>query len=612
MNGAGHARIDRDVIDSTSSAATTAPYPRRIAEWVTRALPLVVPARRAPRGEETAPTVAMPRRTLLSGPLPDPSIDDEESLSSGDIVWSAPLSRPGAGRAPRSIAPAAAADPLVGMTVADRYRILEPIGRGGMGSVYKVEHTRIGKLLAMKLLSGELSSNPDAVRRFKREALTVSRLQCPNTVQVFDFGVSEGLTYLVMELVNGENLGRIARREGPMPSARMSRILIQLCTSLAEAHHKGIVHRDVKPENIMILTAADGTDVVKVLDFGLAKLRETEGINEVTCQGTIVGTPNYMAPEQIRGEEVDPRTDVYSVGALMYRLVTGQPPFSAESQMAVLGKHLYESPVPPAERAPELGIPLSISRAIMRALRKRPADRFQRIEDLRAVLVDDLRAAGSSSVESLLDPRRLRRMVRAAEPEGSGPRAIATRDDVDAYERRLRRTRYGAVGTAVAVAVAAAGAGAGLLVPRDAPAGGVEIEPNDTAAEATPLAVGQPMIGQIGKRIDATHGDRDFYAFDVPRAPGAADGKAVLRLRVSGVPSMALCAILYQRGFMDPLGQYCAGRPAKDVVVPSIPLDPGRYLIVVLQDLDGHGGPPPLIQESISDTYTVLVEPAAP
>jgi hypothetical protein len=133
----------------------------------------------------------------------------------------------------------------------------------------------------------------------------------------------------------------------------------------------------------------------------------------------------------------------------------------------------------------------------------------------------------------------------------------------------------------------------------------VEIEPNNTAAEATPLTIGQPMTGQIGRRLDATHGDRDFYAFEVPAQGG---GKAPLRLRVSATPSMALCAMLYAPGFADPIGQYCAGRPGKDVVVPSLGLDPGRYLIVVLQDLDGHGGPAPLVQESVSDTYTVLIE----
>src|SRR6185437_4727082 len=156
-------------------------------------------------------------------------------------------------------------DPLLGMIVADRYRIVEAIGRGGMGVVYKVQHVRIGKLLAMKVLAGEMSHHPEVVRRFKREALAVSKLQSPNTVQVFDFGVSEGLTYLVMELVSGNNLGSILRAEGPMPFARLGKLVIQVCSSLAEAHQKGIVHRDIKPENLMLLSAGDGTELCKVL-----------------------------------------------------------------------------------------------------------------------------------------------------------------------------------------------------------------------------------------------------------------------------------------------------------------------------------------------------------
>ena len=499
---------------------------------------------------------------------------------------------------PRASIPAA--DPLIGLVVAERYRIIEAIGRGGMGIVYKVEHVQIGKLLAMKLLRGELSRNPDVVRRFKREALTVSRLQSPNTVQVFDFGVSEGLTYLVMELVPGESLARILQSQGPMSSSRLGKIVIQMCSSLAEAHRKGIVHRDIKPDNVMLLSAEGGAEVVKVLDFGLAKLREAEGLNEITSSGVILGTPYYMAPEQIHGAEVDERTDVYSIGALMYRCLTGHHPFCGEA-MTVLSKHLNAAPIPPAERAPHLGIPLGMSRLVMRALSKDPDDRFQRVEDLQRLLVEAMRAAGSSSVEGLLDSARLRRLSLPAVP-------AATSDEVDAYERKLRRKRHGAVGLA-ALLVGAAAATA-LFLPHGGKLRGVESEPNDTAAEATTLPLGQKMTGQLGKRVDASHGDRDFYALDLPAsAPGA---KGFLGLRVSALPTMALCAILYKPGFADAVGQYCARSPGRDLFVPSIELEPGRYLLVVLQDLDSYGGAPPAIQESISDRYTLLAESTAP
>jgi hypothetical protein len=242
-----------------------------------------------------------------------------------------------------------------------------------------------------------------------------------------------------------------------------------------------------------------------------------------------------------------------------------------------------------------------MSRLVMRALSKSPEDRFQSASDLQSLLVEELRATGSASVESLLDSDRVRRL---AVPQ----RASATSDEVDAYERKLRRKRHGAVVlTALLLGAAAA---TGLFVPREAKFSGLELEPNDTAAQATPLPLGQAMVGQLGKRVDATHGDRDFYAFDLPAsAPGA---RGYLKLQVSSLPTMALCVLLYRPGFADAVAQSCAGRPGRDLFIPAMQLDPGRYLLVVLQDLDSYGGPPPQIQESISDTYTIVVESTAP
>ncbi|MEO7331104.1 MAG: serine/threonine-protein kinase, partial [Minicystis sp.] len=436
------------------------------------------------------------------------------------------------------------ADPLIGVVVADRYRIVELLGRGGMGIVYKVEHVRIGKLLAMKLLTGELSHSPDVVRRFKQEALTVSKLGSPNTVQVFDFGVAEGLTYLVMELVSGEDLGRTLRTVGPMPFARLGKIIIQACSSLAEAHQKGIVHRDIKPENIMILRGKDGMDVAKVLDFGLAKLREGEGLNDVTSQGAIVGTPYFMAPEQIRGDAVDARTDVYAIGALMYRALTGHYPFNGPTPMAVFTKHLTELPIPPIERAPEVGIPAGVNQLVLKALSKNAGERFQRVEELQAELVDEMRALGTSSVEDLLDSGQLRKLARVS--SGSATHSavqaaaeIATRDEVEAYERKLRRQRYGALGFAAIVALGALGGAAKLVMLETRVVfNGVEIEPNDSAKDATKVPLGTPVSGLLGKRLDPAHGDRDFYAVDIPARAGKLP---VIELKVSALPNFAMC-----------------------------------------------------------------------
>jgi serine/threonine-protein kinase len=297
----------------------------------------------------------------------------------------------------------------------------------------------------------------------------------------------------------------------------------------------------------------------------------------------------------------------------MYRLATGHPPFRAPTQLALLEKHLHERPIPPAERRPDLAIPLGLSRIVMRALRKDPDDRFQSIDELLALLVEELRAAGATSLETYIDPSRLRRLVRAERVSDAGP--LATRDEVDAYERRLRRRRYGALVAVGALALAGVGAGASVVCARearDARVTGLEAEPNDTPAEANPITLGQPVTGRLGKRIDATRGDRDFYAFELPAPAKGPQNKSFLRLRLSALPSIATCAMIYRRGFPDAVGQYCTGRPGVDLVIGALALDPGSYLVAVLQDMDPHGGPPPYVYESISDTYTLLAESTVP
>jgi len=509
-------------------------------------------------------------------------------------------------------------DPLIGVVVAERYKIVEALGRGGMGAVYKVEHVRIGKLLAMKLLTGELSRNPEVVRRFKLEALTVSKLSSPNTVQVFDFGASEGLTYLVMELVAGEDLGRTLRTQGPMPWSRACRIMVQVCSSLAEAHQKGIVHRDIKPENVMLVRARDGSDIAKVLDFGLAKLRDSEGLNELTSQGAIVGTPYFMAPEQIKGEAVDARTDVYALGAMMYRALTGHYPFNGTTPMGVFTRHLTELPIPPIDRAPELEIPMGINRLVLKALSKSAEARFQKVEELQARLIEELKTVGASSVDDLLDSGQLRRLDKATTlAAAAGPAAlaqteIATRDEVQAYERKLRRQRYGAIIGLAATLIVGAAAGAKLLqlnLARAREFKGVEVEPNDTAKEATPVPLGLAVTAQLGRRVDPAHGDRDFFAFDLPASAGKA---ALIRLQVGALPNLAMCTMIYKQGISTALGQYCVGRPGRDLVIPALRLEPGHYLITTLQDLDPYGGAPPFIHENVSDSYTLLAAATEP
>ncbi|HHH30868.1 MAG TPA: serine/threonine protein kinase, partial [Polyangiaceae bacterium] len=515
------------------------------------------------------------------------------------------------------------ADPLIGLIVADRYRIVERIGRGGMGIVYRVEHVRIGKILAMKLLAGELSANKEIVRRFKLEALTVSKLSSPHTVQVFDYGVWNHLTYLVMELVEGGDLAEALRRDGPLPFARAGRLIVQICSSLAEAHQKGIVHRDIKPENIMIITDSRGVEIAKVLDFGLAKLRESTELNELTLQGSVVGTPYYMSPEQVHGDEVDGRTDVYSVGAVLFRTLTGTYPFEARSPMGMFTKHLTAEPPSAVDRAPHLGIPRGVSDVIQKCMAKDPADRFQSITALRDALVDELNALPlSSSDRMLIDDsgsdlssaaraaRRERRVEAVDVPaDVLANSVIATREELERYERKLRRTRYGA--WSLFGVIVLSGLGGAVYAYREGQKqfDGQEREPNNQASTATPLPLDQAVQAYLGKRIEPTKGDLDFFHFEVP-SDGAASR---VSLRVSGLSNMAMCSVLYRVGFPQPLAQYCVGRPRQDLVVSTLRLEPGEYLLAVSQDMSrGEDGTAPPVHENVSEPYSVTVSLVTP
>jgi serine/threonine protein kinase len=494
------------------------------------------------------------------------------------------------------------ADPLIGRLIAERYRVLELIGRGGMGVVYKAEHTRIGKILALKLLTGELTRDGEQVARFKREALMSSRLSHPNTVQVFDFGEADGLAYLAMEYVRGRDLGVVVSEAGRLQAERTARIVIQICSSLSEAHEKGIVHRDLKPENIMIVASQNGDDVAKVLDFGLAKLRESSELSDVTSSGAIVGTPYYMAPEQIRGEAVTPACDVYQLGALLYACLTGTVPFDAATPMGVLTRHLIEAPVPPNVRVPELSLSGSFERLVLTALAKDPADRFPSAAALKDALVNELRGAGDN-VERLLDTRQLVSLT--------GDDQVVTRDEVEDYARKLRRRSYfgwSLLGVGALVAVAG-----GIRVYHSvfAPPSfqGFELEPNNAASEARTLPFPLDVRGHLGQRLDQKRSDRDFFRLDVPA------GSDVFHLSFEPLPNLASCVVFYQADAQEPFGRYCTAMPDVGLDVSALRLTPGAWIVAVMQDQDTYfeSGPPP-VYENVSDEYRLKLGPgtAAP
>ncbi len=274
---------------------------------------------------------------------------------------------------------------LVGRILGDRYRILSRLGQGGMGSIYLAEHVTLGKRMAVKVLRPEYSRDAELLDRFQHEARAASQIGQENIVEVFDFGhTPEGEAYFVMEALDGESLARILHRDGPMTVARAIPIFLQICRALGAAHERGIVHRDLKPENVFILRRNDGADFVKVLDFGIAKGPGTPDSKRLTKAGSIIGTPEYMSPEQASSNVIDQRSDVYAFGVLAYETLTGRLPFDGDTPLATLMKHQSDAPVPPRKLRPEL--PQDVEQIVLRALVKRPEGRQQSMEELSAEL----------------------------------------------------------------------------------------------------------------------------------------------------------------------------------------------------------------------------------
>jgi serine/threonine-protein kinase len=494
------------------------------------------------------------------------------------------------------------ADPLVGRTIADRYRIVELIGRGGMGVVYRVEHTRIAKAMAMKLLHGELARDKEVVRRFRREADAVSKLDHPNTVQVFDFGRAEGMTYLVMELLSGRDLGAALAQEGTIPFMRMAHITTQICASVQQAHEHGIVHRDLKPENVRLIKKREDEDFVKVLDFGLAKLRDNEehARASITREGFLVGTPYYMAPEHIRGEAVDARSDIYALGALMYKAIVGVPPFWANTPVAVLTKHLNEDPIAPSKRSPRADLPKAADEIVLRCLAKNPADRYQSMSELRAALAEHLAELGID-----VDSGRMREpTIESRVSTASGKVVIATRSDVDRYERRLRFASY-AQGLGVVLLLALGVVGVVALFEH---AGSVhlpglgESEPNDTPEEATALARGEVFSAFLGRRHDTTHGDTDIYELD------SSDVARVVSIEVAPPPNIDVELDVYRVGRPDAILHVDQAPIGRTEHVANFPLDRARYFLRVREVEEGRVFP----TENVSDPYTVVWDTHTP
>jgi eukaryotic-like serine/threonine-protein kinase len=278
-----------------------------------------------------------------------------------------------------------AKDTLVGQIVADRYLIHRKIGQGGMGQVYQAEHVRMGQKCAIKVLSRELSNDVQAVSRFAREATNASRINDIHVAHIYDFGESpEHGVYLAMEYVEGEPLGRVIAATGSLSDQRTIDIATQVAAALEAAHGEGVVHRDLTPNNIMIARSHDGSDLVKVVDFGIAKATDDLG-GSLTRTGFVIGTPQYMSPEQLLAEPVDGRSDIYQLGCVMFEMLTGVPPFGSSGGADQITKRLTGAPPRPIDRKATVGS--AMSDIVTKALARPTGERYQTARDLRAALL---------------------------------------------------------------------------------------------------------------------------------------------------------------------------------------------------------------------------------
>ena len=399
---------------------------------------------------------------------------------------------PNDGQTLRSAGPAA---DLVGQVVADRYHIVKKLGEGGMGQVYLGEHVKMGRRSAIKVMNPSMVHDPDAVARFNREASNASRINHPNVCAIYDFGETpDGLIYLAMEFIEGEPLTDLLEREGALPIARASSIFLQVAEALQAAHDLGIVHRDLKPDNIMLARRKGGGDVVKVVDFGIAKaVGGDEAGQKVTKTGLVVGTPEFMSPEQLSGDTLDGRSDLYSLALVFYRMLSGKLPFEATTVQETMIKRLTDEPTKLAEARPDLSFPPGLQPVLDTALARTPMERYQSVAKFAAdVAAITGRPAGQpvpTTRAGLPDTEGKTQMLDASLAGGPTTRISAKRPPAPAVPPPPHGKRS-LVPIAVGIVLVLGGAGAWVMLN-----GGEKTNGNGTALDTSRVASDTAKLG---------------------------------------------------------------------------------------------------------------------
>jgi len=531
-------------------------------------------------------------------------------------------------RWPLSAAPAAG-DDLVGQLFEQRYHVLRRLGQGGMAEVYLVEHIRMGKRMAMKVLRPQAVPDDQESwvrKRFTAEARAVSRLTSVHTTAVFDFGtLKDGMLYLVMEFVRGESLRDHLNRSGVFDELVAAQIGEQVLDSLGEAHRRGIVHRDIKPDNVMMLESTEGTLLTKVLDFGVARtlrgdLAITAALEEEE-RGLVVGTPDYVSPEQAKGESVGPASDLYSLGSTLFELVTGRVPYPEQDANDILVA-IIEATTPPVPVRPD-GSPVEpgFAAILARSMAYQEVDRYPDAATMRAELREYVRSLGLEEAVVVETPRpgtapavppatRPATSVVAPDDPDVAAEDLATREDFEAFERSVRRLgRRNHVSLAVLACLTLAVAGVlywqyGWNPVRPPPAEAHEQEPNNRPSEANHLAYPGKLTGLLGKRESRELADRDWVRFELTE-------RQVTRLAVTPIPNLDLELAVYP-GEPDAAGQHHVLAVVNDrergegEVLPNLTLDPGPYYVRITEHRPPDEEYYPT--ENVSDAYKLTVE----